>query len=112
MAFTSTLEMTNAGVAKVSLSGELDAASAPNFKECIEQAAEKKAKRLVLLMDGLEYIASAGLRVLIFAKQKMGAKVDMYVVGAQEQVMSTLKKTGLDHSFIAADKYDSQLDNV
>lgn len=110
--FTANLVMTPAGVAKITLTGELDAASAPAFKEKIEEAANKKATRLVLLLADLTYIASAGIRVLIFANQKMKSKVDLYVIAAQEQVMSTLKKTGLDQSFIAADRYDPQLDGM
>ena len=112
MAFTLDLEMTQNGVAKLTLAGELDASSAPRFKEAIEQAMRQQARRIVLLLGDLEYIASAGIRVLIFAKQKMQTRVDMYVIGAQEQVMSTLRKTGLDYAFTAADRYDSRFDNV
>jgi anti-anti-sigma factor len=105
MAFTSTLEMI-AGVAKITLTGELDAASAPALKQEVEKAAAGQPKRLVLLMQELEYMASAGLRVLIFAKQKMGTDVDIYVVGAQEVVADTLEKTGFDRSVILVDTYD------
>jgi anti-anti-sigma factor len=110
MAFTVDLEMTENGVAKMTLAGELDASSAPQFKQAIEQAVQQQARRLVLLLPRLDYIASAGIRVLIFAKQKMQPRVDMYVIGAQEQVMSTLRKTGLDYAFTAADTYDARFD--
>lgn len=106
MPFNVTFEMTESGVAKIALSGELDASVAQIFRTEVEKAVQQKARRLVLLLDDLEYIASAGIRVLIFAKQKMGANVDIYVIGAQEQVMSTFQKTGLHHSFVAAEKYD------
>jgi anti-anti-sigma factor len=39
----------------IKLSGELDAATAPQFKEAIENAAEAKPKRLVFLMGELEF---------------------------------------------------------
>jgi anti-anti-sigma factor len=52
-------------------------------------------------------MASAGLRVLIFAKQKMGVDVDIYVVGAQEMILDTLEKTGFIQGVIAVDDYDS-----
>ena len=82
MTFSATLE-TNNGIAKITLSGELDRKVAPVFQEQVEKAAAQGVQALVLLMQDLEYMASAGLRVLIFAKQQMGANVTLYVVGAQ-----------------------------
>jgi anti-anti-sigma factor len=113
MAFSVNLEMTPNGIAKVTLAGELDASVADQFKTKIEAAATQKAKRVALIMKDLSYMASAGLRVLIFAKQKMGPKVDIYVVGAQATVKDTLEKTGLHHSLIALDTYDAkQIESV
>lgn len=105
MAFSSTLEMTDE-TARITLVGELDAAAAPLFKAEVEKAAAMQPKRLVLLMNDLGYMASAGLRALIFAKQKMGGAVDIYVVGAQESVLETLQLTGFHHSVIVQDTYD------
>lgn len=104
MAFTSTLEMEN-DVAKITLAGELDASVAGQFKETIEQAAGQKPSRLVLYMNDLAFLASAGLRVLIFAKQKMGAGVDIYVVGSQGPVLGTLEMSGFHHSVYIQDAY-------
>lgn len=113
MAFDVSLEMTDSGIAKITLSGELDASVASMFKNKVEEAASLQAKRLVLLMQDLEYMSSAGLRALVFAKQKMGADVDIYVVGAQESVMETIQMTGFHHSIVALDSYDpDQIENI
>jgi len=104
MAFKSELEIVD-NVAKITLSGELDAAAAPAFRADVEKAAEAKVKSLVLLMSDLEYMASAGLRVLIFAKQKMGSAVDIYVIAAQEAVRETIEMTGFQQSVILQDEY-------
>ena len=56
----------------IKLSGELDAATAPQLKETIEKVAEAKPKRLVFDVSELEFMASAGLRVLIFAQAEDG----------------------------------------
>jgi len=109
MAFNATMEMTGA-IATLTLSGELDASTAPIFKEAVEKVLKDEVKRLVLLMQDLEYMASAGLRILIFAKQKMGANVDIYIIGAQELVINTLEKTGFLHSVIVSAEYDP--DNI
>jgi anti-anti-sigma factor len=107
MALDIRFEMLDKGIAKVTLEGELDASTAPQFQKEVEKAAQQKARRLVLVVTDLEYIASAGLRVLVFAKQKMGSTVDVYVVGAQQQVMETIRKTGLHNSVVSLKEYDA-----
>ena len=91
--------------ASIKLIGELDAAAAPQFKEVIEKLAEAKPQRLILLMDQLEFMASAGLRVLIFARQKMGPGVSLYVIGSHGPVLNTLKMSGFHHSVYLQDTY-------
>lgn len=106
MAFNATLE-TISDTAKITLSGELDASTAPSFKEEVEKAASQNVKKLVLLVKDLDYMSSAGLRVFIFAKQKMGAAVDIYIIGANEMVMDTIEKTGFHHSVFVLNEYDT-----
>ncbi|MBU0621451.1 MAG: STAS domain-containing protein [Gammaproteobacteria bacterium] len=93
------------GEATIKLVGELDAAAAPQFKEAIEKLAVDKPQRLILHMDQLEFMASAGLRVLIFARQKMGADVSLYVIGSRGPVLNTLKMSGFHHSVYLQDTY-------
>ena len=112
MAFSVSLEMTEKKVAKITLAGELDASVAVQFKAQVEEAAQQGAKRLVLLMRDLEYVASAGIRVLIFAKQKM-KDVDIFVVEPQEQIKETLEMTGLQYSVEMLDSYDAaKIENI
>ena len=106
MSFTSTIEIIN-GTAHITLSGELDASVAPLFREKVEEAAHAQAQRLVLLMGDLEYMASAGLRALAYAKQKMGPNVDIYMISVQEPVLDTLTQTGFVNSVILLDAYDA-----
>jgi anti-anti-sigma factor len=93
------------GVAFVTLKGELDAASAGQFKALIEQFAPEKPTRLVMMIADLAFMASAGLRVLVFAKQKMGPGVSIYVIGAQGPVLSTLTMSGFHQSVYLQDSY-------
>jgi anti-anti-sigma factor len=106
MAFNLISETDN-GIARITLSGELDAASAGYFRDTIEQVATSAPRRLVLITEGLTYMASAGLRALVFAKQKMGSSVDIYLIGVQEPVRETLEMTGFLHSVILLDAYDA-----
>ena len=112
MSFSVTSESKN-GIAQFTLVGELDAAAASSSRRAIEQAAASQPKRVVLIMDALTYMASAGLRTLVFAKQKMGANVDIYVIGVQEAVRETIEMTGFHHSVIMLDTYDAaEIENV
>lgn len=106
MAFNSVYEMVN-GVAKITLTGELDAAAAPAFRADVEKAAAAKVKSVALIMKDLEYMASAGLRALVFAKQKMGSSVEIFMIGLQEPVMETITMTGFQNSVTFLDEYDA-----
>jgi anti-anti-sigma factor len=108
MAFNASLEIVN-NVAKITLTGELDASVAPEFRTRIEEASAQGAKRLALLASDLEYMSSAGLRVLVFARQKMGAGVDIYLVGAQSQILEPLRQSGLERSLKSVETYDADV---
>ncbi len=106
MAFTVSTEVRD-GIALITLEGELDAVAAGEFRNAVEQVAQEDPRRLVLLLDELTFMASAGLRVLVFTKQKMGSDVDLYVVGAHDAVLETITMTGFHHSVIMLDEYDA-----
>jgi anti-anti-sigma factor len=92
-------------VVEITLTGELDGSTASLFQAELENAAPLKPRRLVLLVKELAFMASAGIRMLIFAKQRMGASVDVYVIAPQEPILETLKRTGLLHSVIVQAEY-------
>lgn len=104
MAFDAQLQMTE-GVARITLTGSLDAASAPRFREVVERAVAQRAGKLVLFAEKLSFLASAGLQVLIFARRKMGADVDIYVIGSQGPVLGTLEMSGFHHSLHIQDSF-------
>ena len=105
MAFTFSSEFDN-GVGIITLEGELDGSSAESFRNAVSELSSKGLTRLVLMMSKLDYMASAGLRVLVFARQKMGATVDIYLVSATESVRETVEMTGFHHSVIMVDVYE------
>lgn len=106
MSFDAILEI-NDDAATISLSGDLDASSAPIFKQTVESIPQQDISKLILLAKDLDYMSSAGLRVLIFSKQKMGPGVEIYIVNPQEMVLDTLEKTGFHHSVTIVDEYEA-----
>ncbi len=95
-------------VSKVKLHGHIDASIAPELMNELKPMIERKAevKQLVFYADELEYIASAGLRAVVFAKQKLGAGVQVYLVGASEAVIDVFKMTGFDKFLTIQDKFE------
>jgi anti-anti-sigma factor len=105
MSFTVTSTQ-DGSVAKLTLSGRLDANTANQFKVEIEKIAAGRPTTVALFVSELEYMASAGIRMLVFTKQKLGAGADIYVVGAQEQILHTLEMTGVDKSVILCETFE------
>ena len=95
-------------ISKVKLHGHIDASIAPDLMNELKPMIDRKAevKQLVFYADELEYIASAGLRAVVFAKQKLGANVKVYLVGASEEVIDVFKMTGFDKFLIIQDKFE------
>lgn len=79
------------------LVGELDASAAPQVRIVVEEVLATKPGKLVLFVEELRFMASAGLRILIFAKQKQ-PEVQIYLIKPQATIVETLKKTGFYES--------------
>lgn len=92
------------GTAVVTVAGELDVHSAEDFRAVVGQALDDAPDRLVLAMAELTYLSSAGLRCLLFARQKAAAAVDVVLTGVRPEVERTVRLAGLDHAVTFADE--------
>ena len=89
-----TMEMKkNAAETVIRIVGRLDTITAPNLDKIINEELGD-TKNLVMDMKGLEYISSAGLRVLLGAQKKMQKIGSMKVTGVCEAVMEVFEMTG------------------
>ena len=75
----------------VSINGRLDTTTAPQFEEFIVENLSKM-KTLTLDCAGLEYLSSAGLRVLLSAQKRLKEGMKLKNVG--EIVMEVFEMTG------------------
>ena len=77
----------------VSLEGRLDTTTAPQLEGELKSALDGKTE-LVIDMAKLEYISSAGLRVLLSAQKVMNKQGNMVVKNASDEVKEIFEVTG------------------
>ena len=77
------------------ITGRLDTTTAPNLETVINELSDD-TKELVFDMSELEYISSAGIRVLLSAYKKMNSNQGiMRIEKANEIVYEVFEMTGL-----------------
>ena len=77
----------------IEIVGRLDTNTAPALDKAINEDIDG-TKNLVLNFKELEYVSSAGLRVLLAAQKKMQKIGSMKVINACEEVMEVFEMTG------------------
>ena len=77
----------------IEIVGRLDTITAPALDKTINEDLGE-TKNLVLDVKGMDYISSAGLRVLLAAQKKMQKIGSMKVKGVCEEVMEVFEMTG------------------
>ena len=83
----------NAEATIIEVAGRLDTMTASSLDKAINEDIGE-VKNLVLDLKGLEYISSAGLRVLLGAQKKMQKIGFMKVTNVCEEVMEVFEMTG------------------
>ena len=83
----------NAAETIIEVTGRLDTITAPALDKTINEDIGD-TKNLVLDVKGMEYISSAGLRVLLSAQKKMQKIGSMKVTGVCAEVMEVFEMTG------------------
>lgn len=80
----------------VMLSGRLDTTTAPQLQEVVDGELNG-ILYLKIDMESLEYVSSAGLRILLSTGKKMkAADRTMIITGANEEIKKAFKITGFD----------------
>jgi len=78
----------------LSLEGRLDTTTAPHLESEMKEILPDTEK-LTLDLKRLEYVSSAGLRVILFAQKQMNKKNgEMIVMNANASIMEVLEITG------------------
>jgi anti-sigma B factor antagonist len=83
----------------LSLKGKISAATAGAFNAAVEEALNE-SPALVLDFKNVDYMASAGLRVLVAAQKRLSAAGGILtLLNVEKAVMEVLEVTGLDEVF-------------
>ena len=89
-----TIEQTKNGNAlNLALEGRLDTMTAPQLEAALKEALPG-VEALTFDFGKLEYISSAGLRVLLSAQKTMNKQGAMKVIHANEMIMEIFEVTG------------------
>lgn len=86
-------KMSNNNELTVSLEGRLDTVTASSLEEELKASLEG-IKNLVLDFQALEYISSAGLRVLLMAQKTMNKQGSMVIRNVNETIAEVFEITG------------------
>ena len=80
----------------ITLAGQLDVNAAPALEAVLDKQLQNITE-LVLDVDGLEYVSSVGLRVILHAQQKMkAAHGNLLVKNVSQPIADILEMSGLD----------------
>lgn len=86
-------KVVNGATAKIIVVGRLDTQTAPELEKEIDGIIAN-LNELVFDMTGLEYVSSAGLRVILKAQKIMNTKGSMKLIGVNDSVMEVFDITG------------------
>lgn len=82
------------GKLTVLLIGRLDTTTAPQLEMDLKKSIDGVTD-LVFDFSGLEYLSSAGLRVIMAAEKVMGRQGSMKLIHVNEEIMDVFEMTGL-----------------
>ena len=77
----------------IAVSGKIDTTNAHQFEAAVKELIEGTSE-LTFDMNGLEYISSAGLRVLLVAQKTMNKQGTMKLINVSKPIMEIFDITG------------------
>ncbi|MEG1432357.1 MULTISPECIES: STAS domain-containing protein [Eubacterium] len=83
----------NGSCLTIALSGRLDTSTAPQLELTLKESTEG-IQKLVFDFTAMEYLSSAGLRVLLSAQKTMNKQGDMILTGVNDAIMEVFEITG------------------
>ena len=83
----------NGAAVTLKIIGRLDTTTAPALESAVD-GCKAEVQELILDCGALEYVSSAGLRVILKAQKLMNAQGSMKLIGVNETIMEVFDITG------------------
>ncbi len=83
----------NGSELSVTLTGRLDTTTAPELEAALKESLDG-VENLILDFTGLEYLSSAGLRVLLAAQKTMNKQGSMVIRNVNDTIQEVFEITG------------------
>lgn len=98
------------GVCQVDLEGRFDANTAGEVEEFLEAIIGDGNTRIIMNLENVAFVASAGLRVILVVAKKLRAdKGDLLIAGLQPSVRKVFEISGLNNVLKLFDTPDQAL---
>lgn len=95
------------GYSLLVLNGDVDTKTAPSLLEALTKLELASIAELRIEMFAVGFLSSAGLRALVFAKQKMPYESRLILVGTNSEISDVIAKTGLTQAVMLVSDHDS-----
>ena len=97
--------------AVLTVSGRIDANSAPAFEDILLAAVDEKTGPIIVDMSEVDYVSSAGLNVtLLAAKSLAKTSRQLVVAGVNDDVADVMRLTGVDKLIVLSASLDAAVD--
>jgi anti-sigma B factor antagonist len=83
----------------LTVTGEVDMATAPELEESVKAALESGPEVLVVDLSGVSFLASAGMSVLIGGNQQAGDRTQFRLVATGSATLRPMELTGIATAF-------------
>jgi len=94
----------------VKIIGRLDAISAPQVDKKVSGLIDMGNKFILMDFSGVDYLSSAGMRLLLSATKRLKGKEGKFVIsGINDDVLEVLKMAGFDHILSIANTREAAL---
>ena len=88
------IKTVNENATDIALVGRLDTTTAPDLEKELKELFEQGVSQLTMDFEQLDYISSAGLRVLLFAQKSLSENGKMMIRNVKPEIMEVFDITG------------------